>query len=234
MKIVQLICLPMFSRCFSYTNISKNINLNFHDILSKENTLNAVKSFKSLCPLLKINGKRQAAVLIPLCVVKDEISFLYTLRTRNLNRNSGQVSFPGGMREIDEELQNTAIRESSEELGIARTNIDVWGSGRFIVFKDIAIMPFLGNIGNVEPDKLNINQEEVQYAFAIPLRHFCEPTNCHYTYFRQYNKLMVLPVYTNDYKRIWGMTAYMTWLALRSIIPRLFTQNITSSLHIKN
>jgi len=188
-----------------------------------------VKSFKSLCPQLKIDGKRQAAVLIPLCVVKGDVSLLYTLRTSNLKRNSGQVSFPGGMRETDEQLRDTALRESCEELSIIDTSIDIWGSGKFIVSKDIAIMPFLGYIGIVEPNKLNVNREEVQYAFSVPLRHFCDPANCKHTCFiQQSNKLMTIPVYMNDYKRIWGMTAYMTWLALRSIIPDMFRQNLTT------
>lgn len=218
-------CVQIFSRFFSYS--SRGSHPNFHYIFYKENSFKSVKTFKSLCPQVKTDGKRQAAVLIPLCIVKDEVSLLYTLRTSNLKRNSGQVSFPGGMREIDEQLQDTALRESCEELGININSIDIWGSGRFIVSKDVAIMPYLGNIGAIEPDKLNINNEEVEYAFAIPLRHFCEPSNCKYTYFKQQsNRLMALPVYTNDYQRIWGMTAYMTYMALRSIIPEKFTQNI--------
>lgn len=231
MQSVQLKSLPKFTRFLSNTSTSLQY-FNLHDIFSKESSVKSVKSFKSLCPVLKTDGKRQAAVLIPLCIVKDEVSLLYTLRTSNLKRNSGQVSFPGGMHETDEKLQDTALRESCEELGISKNSIDIWGCGRFIVNKDIAIMPFLGNIGVIKPDKLNVNREEVQYAFAVPLRHFCEPANCKYTWFKQKsNRLMVLPVYTNDYKQIWGMTAYMTWLALRSIIPEKFTQTISSSLY---
>lgn len=231
MQSYRLKCTSIFSRFLLQTHTSRNVHFNLHHILSEENSLKSVNLFKSLCPKLNIDGKRQAAVLVPLCIVKDEVSLLYTLRTSNLKRNSGQVSFPGGMRETDEQLQDTALRESCEELGLNRTSIDIWGSGKFIISKDIAILPFLGNIGVVEPDKLNINRGEVQYAFSIPLRHFCEPANCKYTYFRaQSNRLMLIPVFTNDYKRIWGMTAYITYLALRSIIPEKFTQNITFSL----
>ncbi|XP_022171004.1 nucleoside diphosphate-linked moiety X motif 8 isoform X2 [Myzus persicae] len=159
MQPLQLICSKL-SRFLSNTYSSRKIHFNSHDIFSKNNSLKSVKCFKSLCPKLNTDGKRQAAVLIPLCIVKDEISLLYTLRTNNLKRNSGQVSFPGGMRETDEQLQDTALRESCEELGISKTSIDIWGSGRFIVSKDIAIMPFLGNIGVIEPENLNISSEE--------------------------------------------------------------------------
>lgn len=227
MQNIQLKSFLIFSRFCSHPCSSKSIHFDLHDIFSNANSLKAVKSFKSLCPQLKTDGKRQAAVLIPLCIVKDEVSILYTLRTINLKRNRGQVSFPGGMHETNEQLHDTALRESCEELGINKTSIDIWGGGKFIVSKDIAIMPFLGNIGIIEPDKLNINHDEVQYAFALPLRHFCEPSNCKYTCFRQQsNKLIAIPVYMNNYKRIWGMTAYITWLALRSIIPQKFTHHI--------
>lgn len=231
MRSLRLISFSKLSRFFSNAS-SRFVHFNSHEIFSKDNSLKSVKCFKSLCPKLNIDGKRQAAVLIPLCIVKDEISLLYTLRTNNLKRNSGQVSFPGGMREIDEQLQDTALRESCEELGVSKTSIDIWGSGRFIVNKDIAIMPFLGNIGVIEPENLNISSEEVQYAFAVPIRHFCEPANCKHTYFRQQsNRLIMIPVYTNDYKRIWGMTAYMTWLVLKSIIPGKFNQKLSFSLY---
>lgn len=232
MQFAQSKFLPKYSRLLSHMNSSKRIQFNFHDIFSKDNSLKCIKSFQLLCPQLQVDGKRQAAVLIPLCIVNDEVSLLYTLRTNKLKRNSGQVSFPGGMHETDEQLQDTALRESCEELGLNETNVDIWGSGKFIVSKDVAIMPFLGNIGIIEPDKLNINHDEVQYAFAVSLGHFCEPANCRHTYFRQQsNKLMGIPVYLNDYKRIWGMTAYMTWLALRSIIPKTFTHNIKPLLN---
>ncbi|XP_027852728.1 mitochondrial coenzyme A diphosphatase NUDT8 isoform X1 [Aphis gossypii] len=213
MQSLQLKYYSKLSRFLSNTRSSRTVHFNSHDIFSKENSLKSVKCFKSLCPELNTVGKRQAAVLIPLCIVKDEISLLYTLRTNNLKRNSGQVSFPGGMREADEQLKDTALRETCEELGISITSIDIWGSGRFIVSKDIAIMPFLGNIGVIEPDKLNICSEEVQH---------------------QSNKIMMIPVYTNDYKKIWGMTAYLTWIVLRSIIPENFHQKINLSLNRRN
>lgn len=236
MQSLRLLCFSKLSRFLSNTYSFRSMQYNSHEIFSEDNSLKSVKCFKSLCPELNTDGKRHAAVLIPLCIVNDEISLLYTLRTNNLKRNSGQVSFPGGMREKEEQLQDTALRESCEELGISETSIDIWGSGRFIVSKDIAIMPFLGNIGVIEPENLNISSEEVQYAFAVPIRHFCEPANCKHTYFRQLqsNRLMMIPVYTNDYKRIWGMTAYMTWLVLKSIIPEKFNQKLSSSLHERN
>ncbi|XP_026805670.1 nucleoside diphosphate-linked moiety X motif 8 isoform X1 [Rhopalosiphum maidis] len=210
MQSLQLICFSKLSRFLSNSYSSRTVHFNSHDIFSKDNSLKSVKCLKSLCPELNTDGKRQAAVLIPLCIVKDEISLLYTLRTNNLKRNSGQVSFPGGMREADEQLQDTALRESCEELGIR-------------------------NIGVIEPDNLNICNEEVQYAFAVPLKHFCKPANCKHTYFRQHsNRIMMIPVYTNDYKRIWGMTAYLTWMVLRSIIPDNFNQKLNSSLNGRN
>ncbi|XP_050434812.1 mitochondrial coenzyme A diphosphatase NUDT8 [Adelges cooleyi] len=228
MQTIHIKYLPIFSKfCSLHCILSRCMSFDFKDVLMKENSLKYVKSLTSMCPQRKIDGKRQAAVLIPLCYVDNEVSLLYTLRTNNLKRNSGQVSFPGGMREMEEDLHNTALRETCEELGIKDSDVDIWGHGKFLISRDIAIMPFLGNLGVIDPKKLNVSHEEVQYAFAVPLKHFCEPTNCKFTCFKQNNnKIIVLPVYLNKYQRIWGMTGYMTWLALRSIIPNQFNQKL--------
>ncbi|XP_050544171.1 mitochondrial coenzyme A diphosphatase NUDT8 [Daktulosphaira vitifoliae] len=225
--------IPIYSRFFSVSSVSKCLNLDSKIFISKEQSVDYVKSFVSMCPEGKIENKRQAAVLIPLCYVNNELSLLYTLRTNNLKRNSGQVSFPGGMKEDNEDLRLTALRETCEELGINDNNVEIWGHGKFLLSRDIAIMPFLGNLGNINPKKLNVSHKEVQYAFSLPLKHFCEPSNCKYTCFKQkYNRLIVLPVYLNEYKRIWGMTGYMTWLALCSILPNKFKHRLLTPITV--
>ena len=44
-----------------------------------------------------------AAVLIPIFQSNSESHFLLTLRTDEVQTHKGQISFPGGMREGDEE-----------------------------------------------------------------------------------------------------------------------------------
>jgi hypothetical protein len=74
---------------------------------------------------------KNAAVLVPLCVVDGRVSLLYTLRAANLKSHRGQVSFPGGMEDsADKNPEQTALRETQEELGIAQDRIESMGEGQ--------------------------------------------------------------------------------------------------------
>lgn len=72
---------------------------------------------------------RAAAVLIPLW--PDEhgtVKVAVTRRSDSLPTHQGQVSFPGGSMQIsDASLDQTALRETEEELGISRAAIRIMG-----------------------------------------------------------------------------------------------------------
>lgn len=74
--------------------------LNIEQLLSEENKVKTLESFKKLTKVKygeKI--KRHAAILIPICVSnKNELSILYTLRSTKLRTHKGQISFPGLLR----------------------------------------------------------------------------------------------------------------------------------------
>ena len=64
---------------------------------------------------------RPAAVLILLFPFEDEIQFFLTKRTEDVEHHKGQISLPGGIRENNESLNETALRETKEEVGIDST-----------------------------------------------------------------------------------------------------------------
>jgi 8-oxo-dGTP pyrophosphatase MutT (NUDIX family) len=89
-------------------------------------------------------GDRLAGVLVPLL---DEGSLIFTKRSEALSRHPGEISFPGGIRhEEDASIVETALRETEEELGIARGGVDVLGAlppvHTFV--SAILIVPFVG------------------------------------------------------------------------------------------
>ncbi len=68
---------------------------------------------------LKVHGRTQAAVLVPLFLAEGELHVVLTRRRDDLRRHAGEVSFPGGRRDPeDRDLQVTALREAEEEIGL--------------------------------------------------------------------------------------------------------------------
>ena len=72
---------------------------------------------------------RAAAVLVPLVDRVGVLSVLLTQRTEDMPSHAGQIAFPGGRKQAeDESLIVTALRETEEEVGIARRFIEVVGA----------------------------------------------------------------------------------------------------------
>ena len=60
--------------------------------------------------------EKDFSVLLPLIKVKDELHILYEVRSKNLDTQPGEISFPGGMVENGETYKDAAVRETIEEL----------------------------------------------------------------------------------------------------------------------
>lgn len=57
---------------------------------------------------------------------------IYTISNR---AHSGEVSFPGGRCDSGETVEETALRETHEELGIKYSDIDIWDKMRPVMDK---------------------------------------------------------------------------------------------------
>lgn len=191
-------------------------------LCSEETKRNCVKKLQSLLPR-RVEGpekNRPAGVLIPICIHNDELSLLYTLRAANLTTHRGQVSFPGGMKDpTDKSLEDTALRETYEELGILPEDVEVWGTGNFIVTRQrISIMPVIGFLKTeLIIDNLAMNQDEVEEVFTIPIQTLCDSNYHAHTQFRN---TYSTPVYFGGTHRVWGLTAIITHLFLKALLPR--------------
>lgn len=186
--------------------------------------LERIKSIKLSPRELNEDNKKRAAVLIPLCIVDNELALLYTLRRADLKRHRGQVSFPGGVEDAsDKSLEETALRETEEELGIHRDSVKVWGSGSIVVGHEFCVLPVIGYLGEIKVRDLKPNPDEVDTAFSISLSHLCALDNFRYTQFRvEKDKGYILPVYINSQFRVWGITALITHVFLTSLLPNFY------------
>ena len=71
---------------------------------------------------------RPAAVLVPLLQAEGEWRLLLTQRTHTVESHKGQVAFPGGRVDPEDESRvATALRETEEEIGLPRDRVRVLG-----------------------------------------------------------------------------------------------------------
>ena len=117
-----------------------------------------------------------AAVLLPI-VMRVEPTVLFTERSARLSRHAGQVSFPGGRSEPDDEsLIYTALRETREETGIAPDFVSVAGFlDAYETGTGFAILPVVGLIR--EGFALVPDTDEVAEVFEVPLAFLLDPAN---------------------------------------------------------
>lgn len=114
-------------------------------------------------------GLRAAAVLIPLIDRPAGMTALLLKRTQHLTHHAGQVSLPGGGIEAgDADALAAALRETEEEIGVAREAIEVVGGLEPIATgTGFHITPFVGFIPI--DATLTLDRYEVEHAFEVPL-----------------------------------------------------------------
>jgi 8-oxo-dGTP pyrophosphatase MutT (NUDIX family) len=92
------------------------------------------------------HGETEAAVLVPIYDWPDNPGLIFTRRREDLKSHSGEISFPGGRRDEGEELHETALRETDEELALPSTEIELVGAlppvGTFVT--SYKVFPFVG------------------------------------------------------------------------------------------
>jgi 8-oxo-dGTP pyrophosphatase MutT (NUDIX family) len=111
----------------------------------------------------------RAAVLVPLILRGDGLSLLLTQRTLHLTAHPGQIAFPGGRCEPDDaSVIDTALRETEEEVGLARRHVDVIGIlPDYPTGTGYLVTPVVGLV--TPPFELRADPSEVAEMFEVPL-----------------------------------------------------------------
>jgi 8-oxo-dGTP pyrophosphatase MutT (NUDIX family) len=95
------------------------------------------------------HGGTDAAVLAPLYRGDGSPGLVFTERRADLRRHAGEISFPGGRRDHPgEDLLETALRESHEEIGLERSAVELLGALPPVstVVTGYKVHPFVGLI----------------------------------------------------------------------------------------
>lgn len=119
----------------------------------------------------------RAAVLVPIILKTGEPHLILTKRTMNVATHKGQISFPGGMRELDDKDEiDTALREAEEEIGLRRDLVTVVGLfDDFVTTSGFMVTPVVGFVAADAP--LRPNPMEVAEIIAEPVSMFANPTH---------------------------------------------------------
>lgn len=111
---------------------------------------------------------RPAAVLVP---VTERGDVILTKRSARLKHHPGQVAFPGGRQDPeDSSLEQAALRETEEEIGLPSDKIEVLGPlGTHETVTGYTVAPFLALVDGSAV--LRPEEGEVAEIFRVPLAH---------------------------------------------------------------
>lgn len=152
---------------------------------------------------------RPASVLLLLVDHGDKLNVLFTQRTDHLNHHPGQISFPGGRAEPeDQDAVDTALRETEEEIGLPRERVEVIGHlDDYLTRTGFAVTPVVAVTR--PPFILTPDPNEVADVFEVPLSFLLDQRNHRRDErpFEGHQRQFYAMRYERRY--IWGATAGM-------------------------
>lgn len=158
---------------------------------------------------------RSAAVLLPLTYFQNEWHILFTRRTDKVESHKGQVSFPGGASDEGETSEQTALRETHEEIGMNPNDIKIIGQlSNMITISKFRVSPMVGVIPF--PYAFKIQNAEVARVFTIPLLWLAERNN-YWEFSIGGSNRSVIAYHPYDGELLWGATARMTVNFLKTL-----------------
>lgn len=118
-----------------------------------------------------------ASVLVPLVLHEEGVHLLLTRRTEHLRDHAGQISFPGGRVEPEDgSAAATALRETEEEIGLAREHIEI--IGQLPIYTTVTNFQVTPVVALVRPGfELTLDDFEVAEAFEVPLAFLMTPAH---------------------------------------------------------
>lgn len=149
-----------------------------------------------------------AAVLVPI-VSHPAPTVLLTLRGRHLKAHAGQVAFPGGRIEAEDETPvAAALREAEEEIGLAGDVVRVVGAlPEHVTGTGYRVTPVVALV--TPPLLLRPDPGEVDEVFELPLATLLDPATFSWREEDMLGRVRRFWVVRHERHLIWGATAAM-------------------------
>lgn len=152
--------------------------------------------------------KTNAAILILIFKNdQDRLSTIFMKRPTYNGHHSGQISFPGGKYESeDQTIKQTAIRETVEEIGISKEKIEIIGqlTDLYIPVSNFLVHPFVAIY--TDTPLFSIDPSEVQYTISSPLSDLIE-LPIHHKQMSHEDRTFNSPYFSINNEVVWGATA---------------------------
>ena len=148
-----------------------------------------------------------SAVLILLYHSKDDISFILTERTNDVQHHKGQISLPGGSWEKGEHLHETALRETGEEIGVNTNKIEIVCelTPLFVNVTGYMIHPFVGYV--TKRPHIVPHPDEVKNVFTASISDLIDPINTQTELWTIRKTPVDVPFFKFGKYKVWGATA---------------------------
>lgn len=160
-----------------------------------------------------------AGVLALLYDKEGDICVLLNKRTDRVEHHKGEISFPGGVKDPeDATIMDTALRETDEEMGIHRTDVEILCRLNQVTTRSMfSITPFVGTIPTAYP--FRASNIEVAEILEVPVHVLLDPSNWRETVRNGENGQTIEYAYAYGEHLIWGATARMLTQLLGLIAP---------------
>jgi 8-oxo-dGTP pyrophosphatase MutT (NUDIX family) len=151
---------------------------------------------------------RAAAALA--LIYQDEHGVLrmpLTLRTSTLPHHPGQISLPGGALDPGETIEDAALREAQEEVGIDRAHVRVLGrlTPVHVLVSNFGLNPVLA-VSDARPD-FSVHAPEVERILEINVEHLCDASCLQMGVRLRDGKTVNYPYFNLEEAQVWGATA---------------------------
>jgi len=159
-------------------------------------------------PLAELpEGTRTAAALLLLFPSTDGPCLVLTKRASGLPQHAGQVSLPGGAVEAGERIEDAALREAHEEVGVEASSVRVVGilTPLHIPVSGFAVHPVVGLCGTAP--ECRPADREVERVFAVTLRDLADPARVRRTTRAREGTTYDVPYFDLAGEMVWGATA---------------------------
>lgn len=177
-----------------------------HYLMAPLERIESLKSFK-----IEDKTPKKAAVMMLFYPKNDKTHLVLIVRNSYEGVHSAQIAFPGGRYEIDDlTFENTALRETQEEIGISPSKMEIIRAFTqlYIQPSNFMVHPFLG----ICREELIFTPDLVEVAdiIELPLTVFLdEKIVVSVKISTSYAEDIAVPAFNINEHIVWGATAMM-------------------------